>query len=84
MSQLTLEIPADLERVLENLAAEQKTSVEEVALERLRLSIAPPGSPRAIALAMRELPRLDRSWVDEMEEEIRKGRIPVCDAGVFD
>ena len=84
MSQLTLEIPADLEQYLEGIAAARHTSVEQVALERLRLSIAPPGSPRAIALAMRELPRLDRSWVDEMEEEIRKGRIPVCDAGVFD
>jgi hypothetical protein len=36
MPQLTLQIPDDLARGLEGIAAVEKKSVEQVALERLR------------------------------------------------
>ena len=84
MSQLTLEIPADLERVLKNLAAEQKTSVEQIAFERLNALVLRPGSPRALLQSLNELPRLDPVDVEALKASIREGRVPPRDHGIFD
>jgi hypothetical protein len=42
------------------------------------------GSPAAIRQAMHESPHLTREDVEELEEAIDAGRLPVCDGGVFD
>ena len=88
MQQLTIEIPETLAQRLAWLAAAQQKSVEQIALERLAplLEIAPTqpsGSPAAIRQAMRE-PHLRREAVDELEQAIAEGKLPVQQEGVFD
>ena len=89
MSQLTIAIPDELAQRLTWLASEQKKSVERIALERLESLLEPPleslpGSPCAILRVMRELPRLSRTVVEELEQAIKAGSLPVRDEGVFD
>jgi len=89
ISQLTLELPAKLAQRLEGLAAEQKKSVEEVALEQLASSLEaaaehPAGTAAAIRQAMRKPPHLSDEDVDELERAIEAGRLPVQSAGAFD
>lgn len=88
ISQLTLELPAKLAQRLEGLAAEQKKSVEEVALERLASSLEatsehPAGTAAAILQAMSEPPHLTSEDVDELERAIEAGRLPMQSAGAF-
>ncbi len=89
MQQLTIELPEALAQRLAWLAAAQKKSVEQVALERLtpllESAIAQPsGSPTAIRQAMREPPYLRWEEVDELERVFVEGRLPVQPEGVFD
>lgn len=79
MQQLILELPEALAQRLAWLAATQKKSVEQVALERLtpllETAAAPPtGTPAAIQQAMREPPHLRWEDVDELEQAIFSGR----------
>jgi hypothetical protein len=84
MAQLTIHIPDDLVRHLEDIAAAQKKSVEQVALERLSGVAERSGSPGAVLRAMRELPHVSPTDVDELDAAIASGRLPVSDQGVFD
>ncbi len=84
MTQITLEISADLAHHLRHLAVEEHKSVEQVAAEKLSLLIPAPGSPQALLQALREMPKLEPGDVDALEEEIRKGRLPAREGGIFD
>lgn len=89
MQQLTIEIPELLAQRLAWLAAEQKKSVEQLALEQLSSLLELPaeqasGSPAAIRKAMREPPHLRWEDVDELEQAIEEGKLPVQPGGVFD
>lgn len=89
MSQLTIEIPEALAQRLAWLAAEQEKSVEQVALEQLSSLIESPtenlsGSPTAIRQAMREPPHLRCEDVDELEQVIKEGKLPVHQGNAFD
>jgi hypothetical protein len=89
MSQLMLEIPEALAQRLAWLAAEQKKSVEQVALERLSSLLEIPkenlsGSPAALRQAMHEPPHLPWEDVDELERAIAEGKLPVHQESVFD
>jgi hypothetical protein len=89
MQQLIIEIPEALALRLGWLAAAQKKSIEEVALERLSALLElpaekPSGSPVIIRQAMRELPHLRGEDVDELEQAIAEGQLPVQPEGVFD
>jgi hypothetical protein len=84
MTQLTLQIPDDLARGLEGIAAVEKKSVEQVAVERLRSLVDGTGSPEAVLRAMREPPHLSSSAVDDLEAAIASGRLPVRDLDAFD
>lgn len=89
MSQLMLEIPEALAQRLAWLAAEQKKSVEQVALERLSSLLDAPkenlsGSPAALRQAMHEPPHLPWEDVDALERAIAEGKLPVRQEGVFD
>jgi hypothetical protein len=69
MASLIIEVPDDLVRSLEGIAATQHKSVEELALERLtslvRVAGVPgAGSPAAVLRAMREPPHLSPTDVD--------------------
>jgi hypothetical protein len=89
ISQLTIDLPLKVAQRLADLAAEQKKSVETVAVEKLSASLetAPSferGSPAGILLAMKSWPRVNAEYVDEMERMIEAGRLPVSDVGIFD
>ena len=42
------------------------------------------GAPSAVLAAMRELPHIDPSSIDELKRVIKSGRIPVRHEGAFD
>jgi hypothetical protein len=84
MVSMTIQIPDDLARGLEEVAAAQKRSVEEVALERLRSLLDKATSPQAVLRALRELPHPSASAVDDLDAAIAASRLPVHDRGVFD
>lgn len=84
MTQLTIQIPDDLARCLEGIATAEKTSVEQVALERLRSLVNSRGTRGAVLGAMRESPQLSPTVVDELDAAIASGRLPVREQGPFE
>jgi plasmid stability protein len=84
MVSMTIQIPDDLARGLEGVAAAQNKSVEEVALERLRSLLDKATSPQAVLRALRELPHPSASAVDDLDAAIVASRLPVHDQGAFD
>jgi len=88
MANLIIEMPDDLARSLEGIAAAQHRTVRELAIERLRslvdMGVEPSaGSPAAILRAMREPPHPSASEVDELEAAIAAGRIPTQGRDLF-
>lgn len=83
MAELTLEIPENLAQYLESLAAAQNKSVEQVALDHLRSLDTAPGSPVSILQAIKQLPHLHPSIIDELEAAIRNGQLAVGEQDVF-
>jgi hypothetical protein len=81
---MTIQIPDDLARGLEGIAAAQKKSVEQVALERLRSLFDSATSPAAVLRSVRELPHPSPAAMDDLEAAIAAARLPVRDRGVFD
>ena len=84
MTKLTIQIPDDLARGLEGIASAQKTSVEQVALERLRSLFNRASSPEAVLRAIRKLPHPSSAAVDDLDAAIAAARLPVSDQGAFD
>jgi len=84
MARLTIQIPDDLARGLEGIAAAQSKSIEQLAVERLRSFVSTAGSPASVLRAMTELPHLSSSIVDELDAAIASGRLAVLDQGPFD
>ncbi|HZS44862.1 MAG TPA: hypothetical protein VFC63_07140 [Blastocatellia bacterium] len=87
MTQLTIQIPEPLAQHLAHLAAEQKKSVEQVAVEHLTYALAPEnlaGSPAAILRAIKEPPHLTEEDIAELERAIESGRMPLSERGIFD
>jgi hypothetical protein len=80
---MTIQIPDDLARGLEENAAAQKKTVEQVASDSLRSIFENTGSPRAVLLALRQLPHPSPAAVDELDAAIACARLPVRDEGVF-
>ncbi len=81
---MTIQIPDDLARGLEDAAALQKKSVEQIAVESLRQLFDRSDSPEAVLRAVRSLPHPSKEAVDEMEAAIDSARLPVPDKGAFD
>ena len=81
---MTIQIPDDLARVLEDAAAAQNKSVEEVALERLRSLVDKTTSPQALLQTLRELRHPSPAAVEDLDAAIAASRLPVHDRGVFD
>ena len=85
---LTLEMPDELARRLEGIAATQHMSIQQFALERLRALVPAnteprPGSAAAILRVMHESPHLMTADVDELDAAIRAGRLPVRTNDLF-
>jgi hypothetical protein len=81
---MTIQIPDDLAHSLEEIAAAQKMSVEQLAVERLRAFIGESPSPQALLRTIRALPHPSPSAVDELDAIIMASRLSVRDQGAFD
>jgi hypothetical protein len=68
---------------MQDAAAAQQKSVEQVALESLRSFLDRVSSPDLVLRAVRELPHPSAAAVDDFEAAIAAGRLPVRDQGVF-
>jgi hypothetical protein len=81
---MTIQIPDDLARGLEGIAALQKKSIEQIAVENLRLLFDQAGSPEAVLRTLRSLRHPSAAAVDDMEAAINSGRLPVRDEDTLD
>jgi hypothetical protein len=82
MTNLIIEMPDDLARSLEGIAAAQRKSVQQLAVEQLSSLVnaipAPPaGSAAAVLRAMQEPPHPSSADVDELDAAIAAGHLPV-------
>jgi hypothetical protein len=80
---VTIQIPDDLARGLEGIAAAQKKSVQQLAVERLRTLLDRPTSPQSLLRTLQALPHPSHSAVDEMDAAIADARLPGRDRGAF-
>ena len=88
MANMIIEVPDDLARSLEEIAAAQHKSIQQVAIERLRslCEVNPEpadGSAAAVLRAVHEPPHLSVSDVDELDAAIAGGRLPVRTQRLF-
>jgi plasmid stability protein len=81
---MTIQIPDDLARGLQGLAALHRKSIEQLAVESLRQLVDPQSSPEAILRAVRSLPHPSTAAVDDLEAAIVSARLPMRDRGAFD
>src|SRR6185369_440687 len=82
MANLILELLDDLVRRLEGIAAPQRKSLQQLAVERLKLLVESnaerrAASPAAILRVINEPPHLDGADVDALDAAIAAGRLPV-------
>ncbi|MFN0103701.1 MAG: hypothetical protein ACKV2U_16640 [Bryobacteraceae bacterium] len=84
LGEMTIHIPDDLARDLERIAAPQKQSVEQLAVERLRAIIDRSTSPEVLLQTIRALPHPSAAAVDELDAAIASARLPVVNRGEFD
>ena len=88
MANLSIELPDDLARSLERIAAAQRKSVQELALERL-ISLVEDiperraGSPAEVLRAMQEGPHPTAADVEELDALIAAGRLPIRARDLF-
>ena len=88
MANLIIEMPDDLVRSLEGIAAAQRKSVQQLALEQLSslVDVIPEpraGSPAAVLRVMQEPPHPSSADVDELDAAIAAGRLPVRTRDLF-
>jgi hypothetical protein len=88
MPNVTIELPDDLARRLELMAAARQRTVQQFAIEGLRSLLEAqclnlPGSPAAIIRAARDAPQVSASDVDDLEAAICAGRLPIRENSVF-
>jgi hypothetical protein len=67
---VTIQIPDDLARGLEGLAAAQQKSMEQLAVERLRTLLDRPTSPHSLLRTLQALPHPSHSAVEDLEAAI--------------
>ena len=82
MANLNIEMPDDLARSLEGIAAAQRKSIQQLALERFislveDIAERRAGSPAAVLRAMQETPHPTAADVDELDAVIAAGRLPI-------
>jgi hypothetical protein len=85
MANLTIQLPDDVARSLEGIAAAQRKTVQQLALEQLSALISEPhaGSPEAVLRAMRGSPHPSAADVEELDAAILAGRLAVRDRDLF-
>jgi hypothetical protein len=88
VTNLIIELPDDLMLSLQGIAAAQRKSLQQLALERLSslVDVTPAqraGSPSAVLRAMQEPPHLDLADVEELDAVIAAGRLPIRTRDLF-
>ena len=88
MANLIIEMPDDLVRSLEGIAAAQRKSIQQLALERLSslVEVIPEpraGSPAAVLRVMQEPPHPSPADVDALDATIAAGRLPIRTRDLF-
>jgi hypothetical protein len=88
MANLIIEMPDELVRSLAGMAAAQRKSVQQLALEPLSslVEAAPglrAGSPAAVLRVVQEPPHLSSADVDELDAVIAAGRLPIRARDLF-
>ena len=87
MANLSIELPEDLARSLSAMAAQRHISLQQLAIDRLRIFAdnegARLGSGSALARAAEKAPHLSSADVEELEAAIAEGRIPVRTRELF-
>jgi hypothetical protein len=88
MVNLNIEVPDHLVRSLEGIAAAQRKSIQQLALERLSSLVevvpeARAGSPTAVLRAMQEPPYPSSADVDELDAAILAGRLTIRTRDLF-
>ena len=88
MANLNIEMPDDLVRSLEGIAAAQRKSIQQLAVERLSSLVEDvpelrAGSPAAVLRVMLEPPHPTSADVDELEALIAAGRLPIRTRDLF-
>ncbi len=81
---MTIQIPDDLSRSLQKVAAAENKSAEQVALEHLRSLFEGASSPEAVLRRVRELPHPSSAAMDDLDAAIASARLPVSEDGAFD
>ena len=81
---MTIQIPDDLVRGIEGVAAAQRKSVEEVAVDSLRQLFNAADSPEVLLRSIQNLPHPSSAAIDDLEAAILAGRLPVRGEGAFD
>jgi hypothetical protein len=71
---MTIQIPDDLVRGLEGIAAAERKSVEQVALESLRSLSGRASAPEVVLRAVRELPHPSAEAMDDLDAAIAAAR----------
>lgn len=69
---MTIQIPDDLARGLEGMAAAQQKSVEQVAVDSLRALLDRATSPETVLRAVRKLSHPSPAAVDDLEAAIAR------------
>ena len=87
MANLNIEVPDHVVRSLEGIAAAQRKSIQQLALERLSslVEVVPKsraGSPTAVLRAMQEPPHPSSADVDELDATMLAGRLPIRTRGL--
>ena len=87
MANLNIEVPDHVVRSLEWIAAAQRKSIQQLALERLSSLVevvpkARAGSPTAVLRAMQEPPHPSSADVDELDAAMLVGRLPIRTRGL--
>ena len=82
MANLTIEMPDDLVRRLEGIAAVQRKSVQQLALDQLQSLVEAGdkyrrGSPAGVLRAAQAAPHVLPADVDDLEAAILSARLPV-------
>jgi hypothetical protein len=88
VATLIIEVPDELVRRLEGIAAVQRKSIQQLALERLSSLVEaspepPPGSPAAVLRVMQEPPHPSVADVEELDAAIAAGRFPATTRDLF-
>ena len=88
MANPIIEVTDDLARSLEEIAAAQHKSIQDLAIERLSSLVEVSPEPRAasstaVLRAMQAPPHMSASDVDELDEAIAGGRLPIQTRDLF-